>query len=156
MSFWSVAQTETNREPTAVHFLGQQAFETYLPKIIGKRRIVPLFPGYLFVRIESHWWPIANTIGVISLLMSGDHPAKLRDEIVNAIKAKEKNGLVKLPEPKRIRIGSKIRIIRGSFGGHIAIFQGMSGHERSKVLLALLGRKVMVEIPKADLQEIAI
>jgi transcriptional antiterminator RfaH len=156
MTFWSVAQTETNREPTAVHFLGQQGFQTYLPKIIGKRRIVPLFPGYLFVRIESHWWSIANTIAVINLLMSGDHPAKLRDEIVNAIKAKEKNGLVKLPEPKRIRIGSKIRIVRGSFDGHIALYAGMSGRDRSKVLLELLGRKVMVEIPKADLQELAV
>jgi transcriptional antiterminator RfaH len=155
MSFWSVCQTETNREATAVHFLDQQRFETYLPKIKTQRRLVPLFPSYVFVRIEDHWWSIANTIGVINLLMSGEQPAKLKDEIVNAIKAKEKNGVVKLPEPKRIKRGDKIRIVRGSFGGHLAIFEGMSGNDRSRVLLDLLGRKVVVEIPKADLQQLA-
>jgi transcriptional antiterminator RfaH len=155
IGFWSVAQTETNREGTAVHFLGQQGFETYLPKIIAKRRIVPLFPSYLFVRIQDHWWSIGNTIAVIDLLMSGDHPARLKDEIVNTIKAKEKNGFVKLPEPRGLKRGDRIRIRQGSFAGHLAIFDGMSGPERSRVLLDLLGRKVSVVINKADLQQLA-
>jgi transcriptional antiterminator RfaH len=150
-AFWSVAQTETNREATAVHFLGQQGFQTYLPKIILKRRIVPLFPSYLFIRVVDHWWSIANTIGVINLLMSGDHPARLKDEIVSTIKAKEKNGLVKLPEPRGLKRGDRIRIKQGSFAGHFAIYDGMSGQERSRVLLELLGRKVTVVINKSDL-----
>jgi transcriptional antiterminator RfaH len=151
MSFWSVAQTETNREATAVHFLGQQGFQTYLPKIVTKHRIVPLFPSYVFVCIESHWWSIGNTIAVIDLLMSGDHPARLKDEIVNSIKAKEKNGVVKLPEPRGLKRGDRIRIKQGSFAGHFAIYDGMSGPERSRVLLDLLGRKVTVDINKSDL-----
>jgi transcription elongation factor/antiterminator RfaH len=155
MSFWSVCQTETNRELTAVHFLDQQRFETYLPKIRTARRIVPLFPSYVFVRIEDHWWSIANTIGVIDLLMSGEHPAKLKDEIVNTIKAKEKNGVVKLPEPKRLKPGDRIRIKQGSFEGHFAVFEGMNGHDRSRVLLDLLGRKVVVVINKSDVQQLA-
>jgi len=155
MPFWSVAQTETNREGTAVHFLAQQGFETYLPRIKAQRRIVPLFPSYVFVRIHDHWWSISKTVAVIGLLTSGEHPAKLKDEIVNNIKAKERNGVVKLPEPKRLKPGDKIRIIKGSFSGQLAIYQGMSARERTKVLLDLLGRKVVVEISKSDLQALA-
>jgi transcriptional antiterminator RfaH len=149
-----VIQTEANREATAAHFLLQEGYAPYLPKIRTKGRITALFPSYLFVSATDFWYPIKSTVAVIGLLMSGDHPAKLKDEIVNAIKMKERNGVVKLPEPKRIKRGDKIRIIRGSFDGHLAIFDGMSGNDRSRVLLDLLGRKVVVEIPKRDLQQL--
>jgi Transcription termination factor nusG len=54
--YWSVAQCETRRESTAARFLHDQGFVTYLPKIkIAHKRIVPLFPSYLFVRIVDRW-----------------------------------------------------------------------------------------------------
>jgi transcriptional antiterminator RfaH len=155
MAFWSVVQTETSREDIARFFLKARQFETYLPKIKTQRRIGPLFPGYLFVRIERSWWQIDNTVGVIQVLKSGDQPARLKDEIISTIKAQEKGGLVKLPEPKRLKPGDKIRIKQGSFANHLAIYQGMSGKDRSRVLLEFLGRKVMVEIPQADVQQLA-
>jgi transcriptional antiterminator RfaH len=154
-SFWAVCQTETLREGTAARFLAQAGFETYLPKIKTRQRVVPLFPSYLFVRILEHWWQVDTTIGVISLLKAGDQPARLKDDIVNAIRAKERGGIVKLPEPKRIKAGDVIRVDKGTFAGHFAIFEGMSGKERSRVLLELLGRKVLVEIPAIDLQQLA-
>lgn len=155
MSFWSVVQTETGRENVAVHFLGQQRFVSYLPRIKSQRRIVPLFPSYVFVRIEDHWYAINKTVAVIGVLTSGEHPARISDEIINAIRKKERGGVVKLPEPQHLKPGDKIRITKGSFGGHLAIYQGMSAHERTRVLLDLLGRKVVVEISNGDVQPLA-
>jgi transcriptional antiterminator RfaH len=152
MSFWSVAQTETHREGTAVYFLEQAGFEVYLPKIKIKQRVVPLFPSYVFVRILDRWYPIATTIGVVQLLLAGDHPARLKDEIISNIKNKERGGLVRLPEPKGLKRGDRIRIKQGSFGGHLAIFEGMSGRNRTRALLDLLGRKVVVELSAEDFQ----
>ena len=44
----------------AANFLKQKSYETYLPKIITKagarERVVPLFPGYIFVRIDIGWY----------------------------------------------------------------------------------------------------
>jgi transcriptional antiterminator RfaH len=149
MSFWSVAQTEPQREPTAVRFLGDQGFETYLPVIKAKRRLVPLFPSYLFVRIELTWWAIGRTIGVLRVLQNGDRPAQLRDEVVMKIQAQEKNGIVKLPAPRpRFLVGDSVRVIAGSFADKIGVYDGMTGKERERVLLDLLGRKVPVELPK--------
>jgi|SRR5580765_7749800 transcriptional antiterminator RfaH len=152
MAFWSVAQTETRREGTAARFLTDQGFTTYLPKIrLAHKRVVPLFPGYLFVRIELRWWQINQTIGVIQLLTAGDQPAQVRDSIVEIIKAKERGGIVRLPPPKGLRIGQQVRVLRGSFEGHIGLYHGMSGKDRERVLLDLLGRKVPVDFHRADI-----
>ena len=152
MSFWSVCQTETHREGTATHFLEKAGFEAYLPKIKIKQRVVPLFPSYVFVRIVDRWYPVATTIGVVQLLLAGDHPARLKDEIISNIKNKERNGIVKLPKVKRLNEGDKIRIVRGSFQGHLGIYAGMSSKQRERVLLELLGRQVSVELSAEDFQ----
>ena len=157
MAFWSVAQTEPQRENVAVHFLGEQGFETYLPVIKAQRRLLPLFPSYLFVRIENAWWAIGRTIGVLRVLCNGDHPAESRDEIVMKIKAQEKNGVVKLPTPRpKFIVGDKVSVVTGSFMGQIGIYDGMSGKARERVLLDLLGRKVPVELPKNAIEPLRV
>lgn len=153
MAYWSVAQTETRRENTAAQFLADQGYSTYLPKIrIAHKRIVPLFPSYLFVRIVDRWWNVNKTIGIIGLLTAGDHPAQVRDGIVETIRAKERGGIVRLPPPQGLREGQQVRVLRGSFEGHIGLYQGMSGKDRERVLLDLLGRKVPVDFHKDDIQ----
>jgi transcription antitermination factor NusG len=152
MAYWSVAQTETRRENTAAQFLADQGYATYLPKIrLAHKRVVPLFPSYLFVRIEDRWWSVNQTIGIIQLLTAGDRPAQVRDSIVETIKAKERGGIVRLPPPQGLHIGQKVRVLRGSFEGHIGLYQGMSGKDRERVLLDLLGRKVPVDFHKQDI-----
>jgi transcriptional antiterminator RfaH len=151
---WSVAQTETLRERTAQRFLEQSQFETYLPLIGAKNRVVPLFPAYLFVRIgDTGWSRVDNTIGVLQLLRSGDKPAKIADRVIDAIRQREHNGVVQLPQKPRWRPGERIRITKGMFLGHIGLFDGMSGRDRVCVLLNLFGRQTRSEIRIADLQD---
>ena len=107
-------------------------------------------PTYLFVRIVNRWYSIDNTIGVLQLLLSGDLPAKLRDDVIAELKRKERNGVVYLPKPRGLQLGDKVRILRGSFVDHIGLYDGMTGHERRVVLLELLGRKVRVELPSSQ------
>jgi transcriptional antiterminator RfaH len=156
MPYWSVAQCETHREPVAANFLAAAGYECYLPRIRAHSRITVLFPGYLFVRVIDRWWTISNTVGVIALLRSGDKPAQLRDDVVTAIRSKERNGLVKLPQPPGLKIGDKVRIVRGSFQDRVGLFDGMSARDRSHVLLELLGRQVRVEIRKSDFAPVAV
>lgn len=156
--FWSVAQTETQREGTAARFLKDAGYETYLPKIKIQKRLLPLFPSYLFVRIVDRWYPVNNTVGVINLLLAGDQPAKLKDEIVSNIRNKERGGIVRLPPKPGLKVGQHVRILRGSFENHVGVYDGMTGKERERVLLELLGRKVPVEFNKGDfapLQDVA-
>ena len=45
-----------------------------------------------------------------------------------------------------------MRIKSGSFAGHIGIHDGMSGKDRQRVLLKMLGQTVPVELPNGDCQ----
>jgi transcription antitermination factor NusG len=62
-----------------------------------------LFPNYLFVRIELQWHAVRRTIGVASLIMSGDEPAKVADAVIDGIRARERGGYVELDEKPRLR-----------------------------------------------------
>ena len=150
MSYWAIAQTHSQRENAADDHLKRQGFLTYLPCIEIKKRRAPLFPGYLFVRIDSAWYPILSTIGVKRLLRNGNQePSRIADPIVRKIREREVRGIVKLP--KRMQPGMQVRILRGTFKDFIGIYDGMGGKERERVLLELLGRKVPIEIHPDDL-----
>ena len=151
-----MAQCYSQRESTADRLLKGKGFETYLPRIKEAainctRRIAPLFPGYLFVRINISWYPILATVGVLRLLRVGDEPCKIDDALVTRIQKQEFRGLVRLPDT-RLKIGDNVRILRGSFKDHIGVFAGMHGKARSKVLLELLGREVPIELSVDDLE----
>jgi transcriptional antiterminator RfaH len=155
---WAVAQTESQRERTAQRFLEAASFETYLPLISVKKRIVPLFPAYLFVRLGDHGWSrVDNTIGVLQLLRSTDKPARIADDIVNALRRQEKNGLIKLPEKGPLwQIGERVRVTGGNFLGHIGLFDGMAAHERVVVLLELFGRQTRTEMAYTEIQKLEV
>jgi transcriptional antiterminator RfaH len=155
LSYWAIAQTESQREVIAAYFLSIAKFETYLPRIKinrgRKSRVVPLFPSYLFVRVLDQWRAVESTIGVTRMIVSGGAPARMRDEELNKIRAREVNGIVRLPKPpKRFEQGDRLAIVKGSFRGHACLFEGMSTHDRVAVLMDLLGRKVKLELATSD------
>ena len=73
------------REKVAQYFLEQAGYEVYLPKIRQRRHhkgrrievLSPLFPGYLFTRIELRWRGVRLCPGVIKLVMTGDEPSRV-------------------------------------------------------------------------------
>ena len=153
MTYWAVVQVESQSEHTVRLLLARAKYETYMPRIkLRGGRIAPLFPGYLFVRIANQFYPVMWTPRVIRILMSGDHPARLPDKIVDEIRKRQIGGFVKLPPPTRLKKGQKVRITRGSFEGQVAVYEGMTGKDRERVLLDLLGQKVSVELPDRDLE----
>lgn len=150
---WAVVQCESQREHAVRLLLMRRRYETYFPRVRIHGRIEPLFRSYLFVRLAGQqFYPVMWTPHVIRLLMAGDQPAQLPEDIVNHIRKREKDGLVKLPNVSRIlRKGQKVRIIRGSFEGRIGLYEGMGSKDRERVLLELLGQTVPVELPGKDI-----
>ena len=163
---WSVVQTESQRELVADDYLKRGGFETYLPRIRirshARTRNVALFPSYLFVQIGTRWYDARWTIGVIRILQTivgeGDQlttvPALVPDEYIEFWRKREgPDGFVKLPRAptNRLKKGQRVRIVRGSFEGRLAVYEGMSGRERERVLLELLGQFVPVDLPARDI-----
>ena len=154
MAYWTVAQTESQREQTAAQHLERGGFEIYLPRLkLRGGKIEPLFPGYLFVQIECRWQVINATIGVLRVLTACERPACVGDHVIAEIRAREDpSGFVRLPRRWRPQRGSEVHIQYGSFADHLAIYQGAAGKDRERVLLSLLGRMVTIDVPSSYLR----
>ena len=88
--------------------------------------------------------------------MNGDRPARLADKIVNEIKGREVRGFVKLPKEPGLEVGQAVRIKTGTFQGRIAIYAGMNGVQRERVLLDWLGQSVTAILPVGQVEPVAI
>jgi transcription antitermination factor NusG len=151
---WAVAVVQTSREDFVQKLLKRDGFETYLPKVKAAKRIASLFPGYLMVRVVVRWYPIRWCPGVLKVLMNGEHPAKLADSVVDEIRGREVRGYVKLPKKPTLANGASVLVTRGTFMGHVGIYDGMDGTQRERVLLELLGQAVTVKMPLGSVEAI--
>jgi transcription antitermination factor NusG len=154
---WICARLDARRERVAEHFLRLAGFEIYIPLIretrIRRRRpvelLLPLFPCYCFVAVEGQWRAARWSIGVSAIVMNGVSPARVPDNVIAAIRAREVRGAVELPKTLGLRVGDQVRISSGPFEGHLGLYSGMRPHERCEVLLQLLGSRQRVELPRA-------
>jgi transcriptional antiterminator RfaH len=154
MGYWACAQTAPHRESVARHFLQLAEFEVYFPQIrerrlakTGKVEVVrPLFPNYLFIRIELQWCAAGKAVGVARLILDGERPAIVSDQIVEDLRRRERNGFVHLPRQSKYRRGDKLRIVAGPFCGRLVLCEGMTPRERVLVLLRMFGTERKIEV----------
>lgn len=158
---WLVAQTKPHRERWAAENVGRQGFRWYLPMTQSSKALnrklhpVCLFPRYLFVLTEGPWRSIQGTYGVTGVVMAGEAPAIVPERAIESIRAREgSDGLVHLPDASggRFKPGEAVRVNGGVFSGYKGIFQGLSGGERSRVLVEFLGRHTSVLIGDEHLE----
>ena len=158
MSRWYVVHTQTRKEALAAQHLGNQGFETFLPRY-GKRRrharrselvLAPLFPRYLFVRIHTghqRWRSINGTVGVSSLLSDGERPLAVPVGIVEAIRERQQEHGAIATDLPRYSKGQTLRIIDGPFADLSGLFEDVADETRVVLLLKLLGRDVKTRLP---------
>ena len=158
MNRWYAVNTQPHQEARADENLRRQGFYSWLPRFRRLRRharrtdhvLAPLFPGYLFVRLDpeiERWRSINGTFGVVRLLCNGDTPLAVPDGLVEEImQRRDGSGTVVLP-PRRISVGEAVRIAVGPFADLEGLFQEMSGRDRVVLLFNLLGRKVRASVP---------
>ena len=159
MTQWFVVHAQRNREGHAARHLQRQGYETYLPRYTKKRRharrtetvAAPLFPGYLFVRIDlscGRWRPVNGTIGVIRLVCQGERPAAVPEGVVESLRTREdESGLHSPASLMVLDRGARLRIVDGAFEDYVGVYARMSADARIVLLLSLLGREIEVELP---------
>src|SRR5262249_5232878 len=139
-------------------------FSVYIPRIRerhakgGRRieRLRPLFPSYAFIALRGgRWWNARWCVGVAAVIMSGAEPARVSARIVDAIRARECNGLVVWPERSTLKPGDHVRVLAGPLQGQLGLYAGQRPHERCLVLLALLGGQQRVELARGDVEAVS-
>jgi transcriptional antiterminator RfaH len=160
VAYWAVAQLQTQREAFALSMLARADFQVYAPRLRewrtvhgGRQRQYerPLFPGYAFLLIQLQWHAARWCPGVVRLVMDGLHPARVPATVIDEIRARELNGAIELPR-RLPKAGERVKILSGPFHGRLAIYVGMSAHERVAVLLQILGAATRVTLASTDIQ----
>ena len=144
---WYLIHAKTRQEDTAERNLQHLGVETFCPRFkrIKANRCktqaegkVPLFPGYLFVRVDmsTEFRKVTYAHGVLRVVKFGSAPAMVAEEIIHSIRAREDDGLVVLSPSSYLKPGQAVLIDKGPFQGFEAIFeQELNGINRVALLL---------------------
>ena len=160
---WYVVRSKPRREEFAQVQLIRRGVETFLPRIVEHRArsrvepvIVPLFPGYLFARIDlvAQYTSVIWAPGVSSMVAFGDIPVPVEDEVIEFLQQRcEGRGLV-MTTP-HFETGDEVRVVDGPLAGLHGIVQGhASGQTRVRVLMELLRRRTQVSVPMELLESV--
>jgi transcription antitermination factor NusG len=151
---WFAVQTRPRFEKAAFQLLHQKGYDLVLPLCRSRRQwkhrsavvSTPLFPGYLFCRMNpNHRLPVLTTPGVVRILSAGKAPAPLDDSEVLSIRTLVASGLPPRPCPF-LRAGELVEIPAGPLRGVRGTVVGLKGDCRLVVSVTLLQRSVAVEI----------
>jgi transcriptional antiterminator RfaH len=164
MMHWHALYTKPRKERQVCDLLEKRGFEVYLPqlRLLKKRRLVqtsqPLFPCYLFVRTDIKKVGISAlswTLGLRKVVSFCGEPGIVDEDVIDHIKLRlaEGNG----PEIYgRFKKGDRVTITNGPFRDLDAVFDArMSGSNRVRVLLRLMGQATPCEVDDAWLEKVA-
>jgi transcriptional antiterminator RfaH len=153
---WYVVYSKPQKEEYAKLHLSSKGLEVFFPRLLlpesnkQRRKIVPLFPNYLFVRLnllsDEYYWASWSP-GVSRIVNFNGHAASIEDNIVELLKMKSA-GLGIIPARSNLKVGQEVRITTGPLEGLLGIIQEPpSAKGRVRILLQLLNRQTNVEVP---------
>src|SRR6266849_8318646 len=154
---WFAVLVRTGREKTATLQLENAGYECFLPVSKYTRRWsdrmkeieVPLFPGYLFCRMDPYnRLPVLMTPGVIQIVGTGKTLIPVEEEEIAAIQRVVKNGLSTMPWPY-LQVGHVARIEEGPLRGMTGIIVRIKSGMKLVLSVSLLQRSVAVEVDRS-------
>jgi transcriptional antiterminator RfaH len=153
MKNWYLIKTKPQQEVIATQNLTNQNFEIFFPKAVIKNKTTPLFPSYLFVKLDDktqNWMPIRSTKGVSNFVRFGLSFAKVPNQIINLIKTQQQQTIEKMINICSHHKGDYLEIQTGVFKGQQAIFQNYNSSDRVTVLLKLIGQQQAITLDQRE------
>jgi transcription antitermination factor NusG len=151
---WFALQVRQQSEKLAASALRNKGYEEFLPLYKCRRhwsdriKLIdhPLFPGYLFCRLDpQNRLPVLTTVGVIQIVGIGKTPVPVDDAEIRAVQAIVESRLPVQPWPF-LCAGQQVRLQGGPLRGLEGIFVSYKNEYRLVVSVTLLERSVAVEV----------
>lgn len=162
---WFIAQLKPQGLRLAQENIARQGFQSFCPKrtesvIRGSKRstkLLPLFPGYLFVRVEtkqSPWTSLNATRGISRMILADPRaPRALPEPFMAGLLARcDAAGMIGTPPD--ISVGDRIRILSGPFSDMVSRIETLEPDARVSILLSFMGREVRTTIPAQDIEKL--
>ena len=111
-------------------------------------RLMPLFPGYMFVSIELNtapWHKIRSTRGVSRLICQNGLPKRFPFEIVSSLMSRC-DSLGKLVPSKLPTNGDSVQILSGALANFVATVENIDSMKRIWLLMDIMGQSTRVQV----------
>jgi transcription antitermination factor NusG len=151
---WFAVRVKSNCEKPVSAILRGKGFEEFVPTYRSKRQWsdrvklidLPLFPGYLFCRLDlNRRLPLLTTPGFLYLVGKGKTPEPVDEREILAIQSVVRSGIPAMPWPAVV-VGQKVRLERGPLRGVEGIVAKVADQHRIFVNVTLLQRSVSVQV----------
>ena len=163
MKYWYVVYVRSRHEKKVHRLFEEKGVESSLPLIKTTRKWsdrkkkveIPLFRGYVFVRIDigTDKLNILKTDGVVKFIGIHIKPSRIPDEQIRWIHMMvEKSDTVQ--NEKEIPVGQKVRVIAGPFKGVEGVAMRAGNQSRLVIVIESIMNAVSVEISPNYLQKI--
>jgi transcription antitermination factor NusG len=163
-SRWFALYTTSRHEKRVAQHLSQREVEFYLPLYKAQRKWanglrvtldLPLFPGYLFVRISrSDRSRVLGVPGALSVVGgTGGEPGWLPDETIECLRQGVAERLAR-PHPV-LTAGQRVRIRSGALAGFEGVVVRAKSSLRVVLTLANIMQSYSVEVGMEDLEALS-
>jgi len=157
---WFAVYTSSRHEKKVAAYFAAREIQFFLPLYGARHRWanrcamnieLPLFPGYVFVRIASQERVrVLEVPGVLSMVGFGRIPAPLPDFEIEALRSGL--GLGKIEPHPFLVIGERVRIKRGPMAGMQGILVRRKSSFRVVLALDVIMKCVAVEVDAEDVE----
>jgi len=159
---WYAAHTHSNFEKRVAAELMLKRVDVYLPlfhemhrwKDRYKNVAIPLFPGYVFVRIPdsgASQMAVLRTQGIVRILGSAGRIERIPEVEIDSIRRLVSAEVSCRPHPF-LREGSAVRVKRGPLKDLEGLLVRFKGGTRLVLSINLLSRSVSTEIDSSDVE----
>jgi transcription antitermination factor NusG len=157
---WYAVFTMARHEKKIAWHLGQREIESFLPLYKTKHRWknrctvaleLPLFPNYLFVRIDPRErLGVLSVPSVVSIVSIGREPLAVADQYITGLR----DGLLtnRIEPHPGLDVGDRVRITRGAMADMIGVLDRQKNAFRVVLSLEMIGRSVAAEVDLADIE----
>ena len=161
---WYALHTKSRFEQKVHDQLCRKSLETFLPRVeVWSRRkdrrkkiLVPMLPGYVFVRSQleaEEYYHIIKTIGVVRMIAFKGKPLPANDDEISSLMIL--NGTDHTVQNRSYMAkGNQVMIMEGPLKGLIGIYLRHKAKSKVVVSLDLLQRSLEVEIEGWALEKV--
>jgi len=163
VKYWYAIYVRSRYEKKVHQLLFEKGIESSLPLIKTTRKWsdrkkkveIPLFRGYVFVKIDigRDKLNILQTDGVVKFIGIKEYPSRIPDEDIHWVHmmVEESNAV---QNEKEIPVGQKVRVIAGPFKGVEGVVMRAGNQSRLVVVIESIMQAVSVEISPNYLENI--
>jgi transcription antitermination factor NusG len=161
---WFALRVKSRHEKPVALAMRQKGFEEFLPLYRWRQTWsdrfkwveMPLFPGYVFCRLDpANRLPLLTIPGVLDFVTFGKIPVPIEETEIASVQAAIRSKLVAEP-CSFLDDGERVRLKQGPLAGVEGFLVEVAAHRRVVVSLTILRRSMAVDIDGQSVESLAV